>query len=66
MEGDLEVRFGPALRGTQHQKLIFQQIEGRLLAAEVQETIENTALGVLHGRDTRTLKVKVDQRAARQ
>ncbi|MEA2560225.1 MAG: hypothetical protein QOH06_1729 [Acidobacteriota bacterium] len=57
MERDFELRFGPALSVTGGQSLTFQQVEGRLLVAEAEETYSGTGLAVLHGRDDRKLKV---------
>jgi hypothetical protein len=62
LEGALALRLGPAIQATQLHKVTFQQVEGRLLAAEIQEDFESTALAVLRGRDTRTLKIGVDRR----
>ena len=57
MERDFELRFGPALSVTESQSFTFQQVEGRLLVAEVEETWSGTGLGVLRGRDDKKLKV---------
>ena len=57
MEQWAELRFGPVLMVKQHQELTFQQVAGHLLVAEVDEWFESTALKVLRGRDTRTMKV---------
>jgi hypothetical protein len=55
-----ELRLGPVLMVSQHQTLNFQQVGGRLMVADVEETFERTALKVLRGRDTRKMKVKVE------
>jgi hypothetical protein len=57
MERDFELRFGPALSVTGGQSFIFQQVEGRLLVAEAEETWSGTGLAVLHDRDDRKMKV---------
>ena len=57
MERGFSFRFGPALSVTENQSFTFQQVEGRLLVAEVQETWSGTGLAVLHGRDDKKLKV---------
>lgn len=51
MESDFELRLGPALSVTGGQSFTFQQVEGRLLVAEAEETYSGTALAVLRGRD---------------
>jgi hypothetical protein len=57
MERGFELRFGPALSVTENQSFTFQQIKGRLLVAEAEETWSGTGLAVLHGRDDRKMKV---------
>ena len=57
MERGFELRFGPALSVTENQSFTFQQVEGRLLVAEAQETWSGPGLAVLHGGDDKTLKV---------
>jgi len=57
MERDFEFRLGPALSLMSNQSYTFQQVEGRLLVAEVEETYSGTGLAVLHGRDDRKMKV---------
>ncbi|HEX5715696.1 MAG TPA: hypothetical protein VF179_06020 [Thermoanaerobaculia bacterium] len=57
MERGFELRFGPALSVTENQSFIFQQVDGRLLVAEAEETWSGTGLAVLHGRDDRKMKV---------
>ena len=57
MERGFELRLGPALSVTSNQSFTFQQVEGRLLVAEVQETYSGTGLAVLHDRDDRKMKV---------
>jgi hypothetical protein len=57
MERDFELRLGPALSLTSNQSYTFQQVEGRLLVAEVEETYSGTGLAVLHDRDDRKMKV---------
>lgn len=64
MEQWTQLRFGPVLMVAQHQELTFQQAGGRLLVAEVDEWFESTALKVLHGRDTRKMKVSKIQPSA--
>lgn len=57
MERGFEYRLGPALSWTSSQSYTFQQVEGRLLVAEAEETYSGTALAVLHSRDDRKMKV---------
>lgn len=57
MERGFELRLGPALSVTENQSFTFQQVEGRLLVAEAEETWSGTGLAVLHGRDDRKMKV---------
>src|SRR5215210_574479 len=57
MERDFEFRLGPALSWTSNQSYTFQQVEGRLLVAELEETYSGTGLAVLHDRDDRKMKV---------
>jgi hypothetical protein len=57
MERDFELRLGPALSVTSNQSFTFQQVGGRLLVAEAQETYSGTGLAVLHDRDDRKMKV---------
>lgn len=57
MERGFELRFGPALSVTENQSFTFQQVEGRLLVAEAEETWSGTGLAVLHGRDDKKMKV---------
>ncbi len=57
MERGFELRLGPALSVTSNQSFTFQQVEGRLLVAEAEETWSGTGLAVLHGRDDKKVKV---------
>ena len=57
MESGFELRLGPVLSVTGIQSFTFQQIEGRLLVAEAEETYSGTGLAVLHDRDDRKMKV---------
>lgn len=57
MERAFELNLGPALSVTESQSFTFQQVDGRLLVAEAEETWSGTGLAVLHGRDDRKLKV---------
>lgn len=57
MERGFELRLGPALSVIESQSFTFQQVGGRLLVAEAQETWSGTGLAVLRGRDDRTMKV---------
>jgi hypothetical protein len=57
MERGFELKLGPALSVTENQSFTFQQVDGRLLVAEAEETWSGTGLAVLHGRDDRTMKV---------
>ncbi len=57
MERDFEYRLGPALSLMSNQSITFQQVEGRLLVAELVETHSGTGLAVLHGRDDRKMTV---------
>lgn len=57
MERGFEYRLGPALSWTSSQSYTFQQVEGRLLVAEAEETYSGTGLAVLHSRDDRKMKV---------
>ena len=57
MERAFELKLGPALSVTESQSFTFQQVEGRLLVAEAEETWSGTGLAVLHGRDDRKMKV---------
>lgn len=60
LERSVELRLGPALKVMQHQTLTLQQVEGRLLAARSEETYSGTALGVLHSRNEKKMKVTLD------
>jgi hypothetical protein len=60
VERSMELRFGPALKVTQHQILTFQQVAGRLLAARSEESYSGTALAVLRSRDEKKMKISVD------
>ena len=57
MERGFELKLGPALSVTESQSFTFQQVEGRLLVAEAEETWSGTGLAVLRGRDDKKLKV---------
>jgi hypothetical protein len=60
VERSMELRFGSALKVTQHQTLTLQQVAGRLLAARSEETYSGTALAVLHSKDEKKMKISVD------
>lgn len=57
MERSMEFRLGPALVVTESQAFTFEQRDGRLLVAEVEENFSSTALAVLRGRDSKKIKV---------
>lgn len=57
LDGVTQFRLGPAVNVKQHQTITFQQKDGRLFVAEVQESFESTALAILRGRDSRVMKV---------
>ena len=57
MERGFELQLGPVLSVTENQSFTFQQVDGRLLVAEAQETYSGTGLAVLHGRDDKKMKV---------
>ncbi len=57
MEHATEFRLGPALVMTEAKTFTFQQIDGRLLVAETEETFSSTALAVLRGRGSKKIKV---------
>ncbi|HSF41050.1 MAG TPA: hypothetical protein VLT87_14740 [Thermoanaerobaculia bacterium] len=57
LERSMEFRLGRALALTGQQTLTFQQVEGRLLAAEVWQTYSGTGLAVLHSRDDKKMTV---------
>jgi hypothetical protein len=61
MEGTLNLGLGAALTVTQHQTVTFQEVEGRLLVAEVKETYSGTALSVLRGEDKKKIRVRAVQ-----
>lgn len=57
LERSVELRLGPVAAVTGSQSFTFQEIDGRLLVAEAREHYSKTALAVLRGRDTKTMKV---------
>jgi hypothetical protein len=57
MERSMEFRLGQVLSATESQSFTFQQVGGRLLVDEAQETSSAAALAVLRGKDTKTMKV---------
>jgi hypothetical protein len=59
MERSSEFHLGP-VKATQLLTFTYQQIEGRLLADEVREDFQSTAIAVLRGRDKRTMKVRIE------
>ena len=61
MEGSLELRLPAALTAMVHQSYTFQQVDGRLLVAEAEETSSGTALAVLRSGDSKRMKVTVKE-----
>jgi len=59
LESLTELRLTAALSAMDHQSFTFQQVDGRLLVAEAQETSSGTALAVLRSRESKTMKVSV-------
>jgi hypothetical protein len=59
MERSSEFQLGP-LKATQLLRFTYQWVEGRLLADEVREEFQSTAIAVLRGRDKRTMKVRIE------
>jgi hypothetical protein len=59
LESSMELRLTAALTALEHQSFTFQQVDGRLLVAEAQETSSGTALAVLRSRETKKMKVTV-------
>jgi hypothetical protein len=59
MERSSEFHLGP-VKATQVLTFTYQQVEGRLLADEVREDFQSTAIAVLRGRDKRTMKVRIE------
>ena len=57
LERSMEFRLGRALALTGQQTLTFQQVEGRLLAAEAWQAYNGTGLAVLHSRDDKKMTV---------
>lgn len=62
MERSMEFRLGPALVMTETQAFTFQQVDGRLLVSEAEETFSSKALAVLRGRDSKKIKVTAVER----
>ncbi|HEX3128001.1 MAG TPA: hypothetical protein VH394_11790 [Thermoanaerobaculia bacterium] len=60
MERSSEFQLGHALKATQLLTFTYQQVEGRLLADEVREDFQSTAIAVLRGRDKRIMKVRIE------
>lgn len=59
MERSSEFQLGP-VKATQLLTFTYQLVEGRLLADEVREDFQSTAIAVLRGRDKRTMKVRIE------
>jgi hypothetical protein len=57
LESSMELRLTAALTAMEHQSFTFQQVDGRLLVAEAEETSSGTALAVLRSRDDKKMKV---------
>src|SRR6185295_13199693 len=61
MENTQQLRVESALTATKYQTLTFQELDGRLLAARTEDTFSGTALAMLEGSDSKTVKVRVDR-----
>ncbi len=59
LERWVEIRLGPVLTTTTHQTLTFQQVDGRLLVDEAEESFSGKALAMLNGEDVKRMKVTV-------
>jgi hypothetical protein len=66
MERTSEFSLGPALKATQLLTVTYQQVDGRLLADEVREDDQSTAIAVLRGKDKKTMKVHVERVAPQE
>lgn len=58
MESTSNLGLGAALTITQHQTVTFREVAGRLLVAESKSSYSGTALAVLHGQDSKKIKVR--------
>ncbi len=60
MEKSFEFKLGPALKAMERMTFTYQQVGGRLLAEEVRDDFQGSAIGVLRNKNKRTMKVRVE------